>query len=326
MATERLKTIKPSGGDYTSLSAAEAGEDDYGDLVSRDEWMHFSCYAMQDTATVIIDGWTTDSTRYILVDTPSTERHDGKWNASKYRMEVNAWAAILESTESYTKITGLQFKYTGSGNENMVQLTAGGTFSYNIMYDPLFLHSYLLRIGAPTDIFNNLFYQNSVDADLRYGIRSYSWSVTSSKVYNNTFQNMNVGIIAQASGNNVLAKNNLFRSVTTPCSGTFSAGTDYNATDAASMGYTVTGGGNTHDRLNQTFTFVDEAADDFHLASSDAGAKDYGVSDPGSGLFSDDIDGQTRSGSWDIGADEYIAAGGGPVIPVFMNQYRQRWA
>jgi len=61
--------------------------------------------------------------------------------------------------------------------------------------------------------------------------------------------------------------------------------------------------------VNRTFTFVDEANDDFHLASTDdTGAKDYGTdlsSDPNLS-FNDDIDGDTRSGTWDIGADERI--------------------
>jgi hypothetical protein len=89
---------------------------------------------------------------------------------------------------------------------------------------------------------------------------------------------------------------------TAGASGTFAAGTDYNAFSNSSAGYTVTG--NSHDRLSQTFSFIDEAGDDFHLASNDSGARNYGVNDPGSGLFSSDIDAQTRLGTWDIGADE----------------------
>jgi len=52
----------------------------------------------------------------------------------------------------------------------------------------------------------------------------------------------------------------------------------------------------------------------FHLGNSDTGAKGYGVSDPGSGLFSDDIDGETRSGSWDIGADDYQSGAAAAAI------------
>ncbi|MCK5178485.1 MAG: DUF2341 domain-containing protein, partial [Candidatus Omnitrophica bacterium] len=55
--------------------------------------------------------------------------------------------------------------------------------------------------------------------------------------------------------------------------------------------------------------FVDEANDDFHLASNDTGAKDLGtdLTSDANLAFSDDIDGDTRPvtpGTWDIGADE----------------------
>jgi len=55
--------------------------------------------------------------------------------------------------------------------------------------------------------------------------------------------------------------------------------------------------------------FVSLAGDseDFHL-KSDADCIDAGTSI--SGEFTTDIDGQTRSGTWDVGADEYIAPGG----------------
>jgi hypothetical protein len=74
------------------------------------------------------------------------------------------------------------------------------------------------------------------------------------------------------------------------------------------MGYTVTGGA-TGDRVSQTFTFVNAGASNWHLAEADTGAKDFGVTDPGSGAFSNDIDGEPRYGLWDIGADEYPSAG-----------------
>lgn len=82
--------------------------------------------------------------------------------------------------------------------------------------------------------------------------------------------------------------------------GTFASGSDYNAEDD--------GGGapGAHSRSSQTFTFIDAASDDFHLASTDAGAKGYGTADPSSGVYDDDIDGETRGATWDIGFDQYI--------------------
>jgi hypothetical protein len=103
----------------------------------------------------------------------------------------------------------------------------------------------------------------------------------------------------------MVLKNVLFSGCTAdvasgPATDTYCATTNDNT-----KGLSAAGTGN---RFSQTFTFA--GASDYHLASTDAGARDYGVSDPGSGLFADDIDGETRSGSWDIGSDEYVAAGG----------------
>lgn len=50
---------------------------------------------------------------------------------------------------------------------------------------------------------------------------------------------------------------------------------------------------------------------DFTLLSGSTKCKDNGLTDPASGLFSDDITGATRSGSWDIGPSEYASGGGG---------------
>jgi hypothetical protein len=60
-------------------------------------------------------------------------------------------------------------------------------------------------------------------------------------------------------------------------------------------------------------TFADAANADFHLASGDAGARDYGADLSADAVmhFSIDIDAHIRSGPWDIGADEFTADNGG---------------
>ena len=125
-----------------------------------------------------------------------------------------------------------------------------------------------------------------------------------SRGYNNTFCNCAIGI-SFIGTSSCVAKNNLLTNSDAPCSETFGAGTDYNVTEDSSLGYTVTGGGNSHDHVSHTFTFIDSGAKNFHLSSSDVGAIGFGVSDPGSGLFSNDIDGTSRTGSWDCGADQH---------------------
>ena len=51
---------------------------------------------------------------------------------------------------------------------------------------------------------------------------------------------------------------------------------------------------------------VSAGSDDFHLVSTDTVAIDNGT-DLGS-PYDVDIDGVARTGSWDIGADEYVSA------------------
>lgn len=69
----------------------------------------------------------------------------------------------------------------------------------------------------------------------------------------------------------------------------------------------------TSPRINQTFTFVNAAGNDYHLSQDDAGAKDFGtdLSTDAMFAFNDDIDGNKRPLVWDIGVDE-VGGGGGP--------------
>lgn len=77
---------------------------------------------------------------------------------------------------------------------------------------------------------------------------------------------------------------------------------DYNAEDD---GNGIPGGG-THNRSLTTFSLVNKAGDDYHLLSTDAGARNFGTDNPTSGIYLDDVDGQTRVSPWDIGFDEYV--------------------
>jgi len=282
-----------------------------------------------DTTAVLIDGWTTTSTNYIRIYTTTAARHNGKWDDTKYRFEINdlgySYAAIKVSV-AYVRISGLQF-LTSSNPEVHPAILLNTHFGNERVNDNVFRAGTSTNKGAAIlqDVYhgNDKIYNNVIyDYTTGIGLEGANSGLTS-YVYNNTIYNSLTGISALNLGLKV-AINNIVASSTTSISGIFAAGTDYNATASSTMGYTVTGGGNTHDRLSQTFTFVNATTTngDFHLAPTDAGAKDYGVSNPGAGLFSDDIDGQTRpSGSaWDIGADEFVNTA--PNAPVSLGQYQ----
>jgi len=80
-------------------------------------------------------------------------------------------------------------------------------------------------------------------------------------------------------------------------------------TYCASKDTTADDWGGAGNHISHTFTFVNSGGDDFHLASNDAGAIDLGTDLSADAIypFNDDIDKCVRSGSWDIGFDEYVA-------------------
>jgi len=312
------RTIRPSGGDYTSLSAWEAGRQ--GDLVSAENIEVAECYSMEDTPAVNVEGWTTSATCYIEIKGASSDKtssNTGAWSTGRYRLIVNN-EKPLRINESYVYVDGLQVCLNVTTTITAAEAInfSDSAASTNITISRCILR--LTNTGAVSYVWG--IYDNGGAGHIVYNTTMYGFvggmssagivtAAASSNMasYNNTIAGCGRGLYV-ASGT-FIAVNTLLSSCTAPGVGTFAAGTDYNVTDSASIGYTVTGGGNSHDHVSHTFTFVNAGSGDYHLASNDAGAIGFGVSDPGSGLFSDDIDGQTRSGSWDIGADEYTASG-----------------
>jgi hypothetical protein len=310
----RTVTVKPSGGDYTSLAAAEAGEQ--GDLVALDRQLVIECYAMQDTTPVAIDGWTTDATRYITITVPPAERHDGKWNANKYRLSSTADEGFTLKLASYTVIEFLQVTMpdhanrtsyanaisgvavTGciirnnvikKGNSRTISDCGGITFNSsctgynhiinNIIYDFIGTGCSGLALNWDTNRASGLVANNTL-VDCTYGSRSESGFH-----HNNIAQGCTDGYDCWQTGDYNISN--------------VAGDTDANISPSYRQG------------LATTVSFVDAANDDFHLASGDTYAKDHGSDLSGDSryAFNYDIDGQTRSGSWDIGADEYVASG-----------------
>jgi hypothetical protein len=339
MATEVIKIVDPdngSGTNYTSLSAWEAGEQ--GDLTgARDEIAVAKCRCTGGTAddgSVEIAGWTTDSTRYIKIWTDPSEsyRHSGKYSSTKYRLgtKVSTDTYHISITEDFVRIDGLQFyRRTDGGAYSCVYMGFDRTqitdirISCCVFYQAETHASYsIVAIDYTSSDHLRALVCNNVFIDFNdssgKAIRAGNWYIDSDNtpwcIFNNTFKNCN-GIVS-AHDNAALAINNIFYSCTTPCSGVFASGTGYNSTDESSIGYTVTGGA-TADRVSQTFSFVDASGDDFHLQSTDGGARGYGLNLYNHATYpiQTDIDGQDRGGSgasWDIGADEVITVGGIP--------------
>ena len=152
-ATQRTVTVQASGGDYTSLAAAIAGESK--NLVGLDRQLTIACYASAapDIPKVTIfstDGWVTDATHYIRIMVPPTERHAGKWDPTKYyRTMVNYETSIYVDTVPYTRVEGIEFYVDPS------QFVPGWSILFiqcrNCLIDGVF-HNGWWANGAPGDI------------------------------------------------------------------------------------------------------------------------------------------------------------------------------
>ena len=308
--THIVDTNSGAGFDYDSLYDWEVGEQ--GDLTGvRDEIAAADCRCTSgaaDTTGFTIAGWTTSATQYINIYGNVSYRHAGVWDDTKYRISTGSSTSI-NIQASYTRISYLQFTVTG-GCDCVVSSTGTVTdvrIFNNISRCVSSTGSEFIYISNANvsgwKIYNNIIYDHA-----NSGIREATGPVDCLRVYNNCISGCGVGILASLD-RTITAVNNILVNCTTGATAgayDFHEGTDYNATDDSSIGYTVEGGGNSHDHVSHTFTFV--GATDFHLQLTDVGAIDLGLADPGSGLFSDDIDGVTRGATWDIGADEYVAA------------------
>lgn len=310
MTTEVITIVDPDQGagyDYASLSLWESdfGNTTTGNLPSDDMIATAKCRCTSgtaDTTAVTISGWTTDATRYIKIwtDQAETYRHDGKWNVAKYRIAPTGSTVITVGVAN-VKIYGLQINPNGSGTYHGIYSSGNNlTVAYCIIKGS---GSVTTGTGLWHDAYGTNYFYNIVvygfTTDYVAGINGgsgtcYVYNVTSHGNYRSFAGSSAICVNCIASS----PAENAFQGV--------SASSDYNSSS------TGTASGGAHDLVNQTFSFVNSTTD-FHLQSGDTGAKDHGLSDPGSGLFSDDIDGQTRTGTWDIGADEYVAAGSTPI-------------
>lgn len=328
MATVVTKTVKPSGGDYISITAALQAEDDIrSNLVTRDEILVIECYKGDYSAvgggvnytdeTVVVTGFTTDATRYIKITVPESERHNGKvkdgdGNYTGFTVIASASKTLFTISETYTEVEGLIL-----ASETLY--ASGMTASYNTGNYANIHHCLFYNFGN-----SNRAYCSFIAGDYTYG---YFWnniailskcriSNTSTSArwwyfYNNTFFDS-----AFDGGNDGVCRaiNNLvYVSFAENCyTGTFHANSDYNiSADNDATDATAPGANSLTNKSLANCAFVSTAynnSQDVHItADSIAVGSGLDVSSGYTLVVTNDIDSETRS-AWDIGADEYASA------------------
>jgi hypothetical protein len=319
---ENISTFGGGGRDYTALSTWEAATDN--DLVASTTSEVLECYA--DSASydqaLVMSGATTNSSYRRIIRAHSGARHNGipdtgvifTNTASSHCLYVlENYASIQDVAVSNISISSSS-SYYGFLSLNATNVSFVGCQAYNNG------NTGSGRYYGFGDYKNTNYFVNCssmLNDGYGFDLKNVDGS---SYVYNCTsIDNGYNGFAAPASGSYIYCKNCLAaqNDSSLEFDGSFNSGSATNASDDA----TAPGSGS---RINQTFTFVDEANDDYHLSSSDAGAKGYGtdLSSDSNFPFDDDIDFETWTTPWSIGFDWIDATGGGGTIPVIMRNYR----
>lgn len=317
---QRTRTVKSSGGDYTTLSAWEAGEQ--ADLTSVNEIRRAECYVLTgnaaDTTAANISGWTTDATRYIAVQPSTANRHAGTWSTTKYRLSVGASTYALSIAANHVRINGLQVERTAISATGYVVYVSGQTDAASDLH----LSNILVKQLRDGTYYDTGIYVADAEANVKAwnclvfgagGVGSsnnaafYIFSGTAS-AYSCTFIG---GYRGAHRGGGTLTLKNCYASFDVAGGAAF--GGTITETNCASSDGTAGGTAYLRNVAPDTDTFVNVSAgtEDYHLAADGASPlQGAGVDTSGESAplnFTTDIDGDTRD-AWSIGADDGVSS------------------
>jgi hypothetical protein len=310
---DKTVTIRPSGGDYTSLDAANTGEllanavltagglDGRLRFKPEGDWS-----AGPDTTISEIHGFTVDAEHYPYVEPDAANKAGTSYSASKYRLELSSATQPLTITNAYTRCIGLQIYNTNASGAASISVAGGNSI----------LDSILARGGAR-------------------GIRIESGASGTNIIVNTISYGASTAAIRTYAGTNYIYN-------CVAIGGTYGMFCDsldyvrngyaYGSTGAYYKAPTTTSASND---ATGTLGLRSIAYNTTQFANVTAGSEDFSLPS-GSGLigvgtdlradatwpFDYDIMGTTRGATWDVGAFEYVAPAGGLSIPVAMHHYR----
>lgn len=274
-----------------------------------------------DTTAVAIAGWTASAANYLQVEAKSGEKASTKWSATKYRLEVANANALHLSAIDYVRVVGLQCGVTAmSANyQAPIYVNIVGA-STDIRIDSCYLKvkegltSRAPALYVPSGAGIALKVWNTICETRSNSTHAYSCGITivnaaTVEIYNCTCIGGTYGINRVTSGT-VTAKNTYGYGVTAGFTGTIT--TSYCASNTAEL----SGTGDVDSVAKATASgayFADVSANDnadWAIGASSA-LCNVGAAPGGSAPlnYTVDINGATRTTNYDIGADEYVAAG-----------------
>ncbi len=301
---------------YASLNECEAAEQTDLDGAGNSFLVHWEGIAA-DTAAVAFNGWTTSVASPISVLVDSDKRHSGEWDTNKCRLSVDDTNNLFAIYEDYVNAEGLQIELINPTDTRTVVILAGQNVSNSINFTKCIMR------GADDDSKNCIaFLCDDADAIVKFrNCLIYNAGHATSygiKTTAGTYILENVTIancwICIRGGGTWTEKNVLCDEVDTGNAlYTWHADGTHTRTYCASNDDKADDQGGAGNQINQTFVY----SSGYILDPADTGAKDLGTDLSGEG-YSDDIAGNTRTGSWDIGCSE--AQVGGTLLMMQANQ------
>lgn len=308
MTTTVTKTIKASGGDYTTLSAFITAIP--ANLVTADQIWVAECYNFELSNNINITGKTTDATRYIEIKAASGEGHGGVWGTG-FTLKQTGTSYCVTINNNYVKMHGFTVKATTSTEPRCIYIETGttGIEIHDMMIDGSVAADYYgvsvvgIRLGASETVYNNVIKHN-------VAIVTAGSIVSTAKIYNNTLIKAGGGTTSYGirSGTGLNNTPNVTNNVVygfTSCFAEATANTMAGSHNASSDSTSSIPGSNNLTSIASS-VFYDYAANSFKPA---AGASIVDAGTDGSAYFTTDITGATRTGTWDMGAYEYASAG-----------------
>ena len=312
---EVVCTINKSGQDYDTLTLWEDAVD--GDLVTDQQIQRADCYDDDGDLVdnLVADGSTTNSSYYMKITAPESERHNGTDDGS-FTLAPSSGDTLLAS-DSYMIIEWLIIDGANAVNDSRgIKGETGGDFS-------TYRNNIIIGNGSTSGIKRGITCSsstrvyNNIIMNVAYGCDYSIYSNCAYQTYNNTIYNLSKGYVGifDAGGE---VKNNIVV-------GAFSLGDFYTYDSDASSDYNIssdTTANNTNDTASVSagdlFVSITPGSEDLHLKSGataiDDGV-DLGTTPSGVQFDIDNDDRDTLAVTWDIGADEYVAAGGATFIP-----------
>lgn len=323
---------------FASLSAAISGSNNAShmntsNLVTGNYVLNISCYydgSPDTTSLVVPNSYVTRPSNYINIFTPIStstqanlsQRHTGKWTSTAYQLVYTGSAAgVIDIYANYTRITGLQIRHTPTNNYSrtirMDSMTGSGGY---VVLDSNIIDGRVSGRTNPEGIGQTSAAANPtvvVTNNIIYGFNNGNSggtgiTVTSGTgfIYNNTVWNSyNSYGFGWNSGTVIYLKNNIAQNDTT---GYYSGGATIDPSSTNNLsGHSDAPGSNPITSAAVVFASIaSTTVPDLHVSLLDTFARGQGanLSADANYPFYWDVDNQTRSGSgsWSVGADEYI--------------------